>query len=183
MSKNLLSLLLAVATFAVYYLLIGPLYKGSGGVWQPAENVKSLSALNDQYTETLSQADSLYSQAETLRQQYTRISNDQKDQMKIMVPDSIDKVRLLSEVSTLLLQSGFAPNDLAYTEAPATANPRGMAGISFTVKTNYPKFKELMDTFEKSMRLFSIQGVSFTAPQKEGDLTTYQVKLETYFIK
>ena len=47
----------------------------------------------------------------------------------------------------------------------------------------YENFKKLMDTFEKSMRLFSIQAVSFTAPEKDGDLTSYDVKLQTYYIK
>jgi hypothetical protein len=183
MSKKLLNLLLIVATFAVYYLLIGPVYKGVGGVWQPGESVKSLQVLNAQYDETLMQADALFSQAETLRSQYSRISDAQKDMMKVMVPDSIDKVRLLSEVSGILLNSGFPSNDLAFSDGPSSSNSKGTAAVSFTVKATYPKFKELMDTFEKSMRLFSIQDVSFSVAGKEGELPSYQVKLETYFIK
>lgn len=183
MSKNLLNLLLIVGTFAVYYLLIGPVYKGVGGVWQPAESVQSLRELKNQYDETLNQADNLFTQAETLRSQYSRVTDEQKAKMKVMVPDSIDKVRLLSEVYNISVLAGIPFNELAYSEGPSTSNGRGSAGISFTVKTTYPKFKVLMDTFEKSLRLFSIQSVTFAAPEREGDPTAYQVKLETYFIK
>lgn len=183
MSKNLLTLLLIVSTFAVYYLAIGPLYTGTGGVWQPAESVKALRTLNTQYDETLTQADNLFTQAETLRNQYARISDDQKDKMKVMVPDSIDRVRLLSEVSTIGILSGLPLSELSYSDGPVLSTGRGAVGISFSVKTNYQQFKALMDTFEKSMRLFSIQSVTFTSPEQEGSPVTYQVKLETYFIK
>jgi hypothetical protein len=182
MSKNLLSLLLAIASFAVYYLIIGPVYKGTGGIWQPEASIQSLKELNKQYDETLMQAEGLLGQAEQLQSQYSRISDDQKSIMRVMVPDSIDKVRLLSEVSNILLQSGFSPRELSYSDG-STVGGRGSASLSFSVRTTYPKFKELMDTFEKSMRLFSIQNVTFSASQKESDPTSYQVKLETYFIK
>lgn len=183
MSKNLLNLLLIVATFALYYVAIGPLYTGAGGVWQPAQSVQSLRMLNNQYDETLAQADNLFTQAETLRGQYSRISNDQKDKMKVMVPDTIDKVRLLSEVHAIGVQSGLTLNELSYSEGQTLGTGRSAAGVSFAVKTTYPQFKALMDTFEKSLRLFSIQSVTFAAPEQEGSLVTYQVKLETYFIK
>jgi hypothetical protein len=183
MSKNLLSLLLLVATFAVYYLLIGPLYKGTGGVWQPTESVQSLMALNTEYDQTLALADSLYSQATSLQAQYSKISVDDKAKMAIMVPESIDKVRLLSEVSNLVESTGLTASDIGVTDGNSALPGRGVMNVSFTVKTNYPKFKELMDDVEKSMRLYSIQNVTFSAPAKEGDLTSYQVQLQTYYLK
>lgn len=172
-----------MSTFAVYYLLINPLYNGVGGVWQPAQSVTQLRTLNAQYDDTLKQADTLSNQADVLKSQYAKVSTDQKDKMAIMVPDSIDKVRLLSEVVNIEKQTGFTFGELAYSEGSSLSNGRGSADISFSVKTTYPRFKELMDAFEKSMRLYSIQSVAFTTPEHEGDLTNYQVKLETYYIK
>lgn len=183
MSKNLLSLLLVVATFAVYYLAIGPLYKGTGGVWQPEQSIQSLQVLNKQYDETLAQADGLRSQAESLKADYTRISDEQKAQMAVMVPNSIDKVRLLDELSNVLEDAGFSSKDLSVSDG-ITQNPgMGSASVSFKVKTNYTTFKQLMNTFEKSLRLFSLQSVTFSAPEKEGDLISYDVRLETYYLK
>lgn len=184
MSKNLLNLLLIVTIFATYYLAIGPLYSGAGGVWQPSNSIGALQAMNTQYDATLGQADGLYSQAQTLRAQYANVSADQKAKMEIMVPNSIDKIRLLDEVNSIGRQTGLAFDSLAYSEgASGGTSPLGTAGVTFTVKTNYSKFKELMDNFEKSLRLYSIQTVSFSGAVKDGDLITYQVKLGTYYLK
>ncbi len=184
MSKNLLNLLLIVTVFAMYYLVISPIYTGVGGVWQPGESIQTLRDMNVQYDETLAQADGLYNQAQTLRAQYANISPDQKEKMEFMVPNSIDKIRLLDEVDGIGRETGLAFDSLAYSEGSAnTSSGLGSAGISFAVKTSYPKFKELMDNFEKSLRLFSIQSVSFSAPSKEGDPVSYQVKLNTYYLK
>lgn len=183
MSKNLLNLLLIVTVFAMYYLAIGPLYNGTGGVWQPAESIPQLRAMNAQYDTTLAQADALYNQAQTLRAQYANVSPEQKQKMELMVPNSIDKIRLLDEVDAIAKETGLALDSLSYSEGASASTALGAAGVSFIVKTNYPKFKELMDNFEKSLRLYSVQTVTFASPSKEGDLTSYQVKLTTYFLK
>ena len=183
MSKNLLYLLLIVASAALYFLAIKPLYTGVGGVIQPEQSVQSLRLLNSQYDDTLSQAGSLVSQAKTLSAQYDRITNEDKIKMSIMVPDSIDKVRLLNEVRAIGQDAGFALTDLSSGEGLSSQNGKGTASVSFSVRTTYPQFKVLMNNFEKSMRLFSIDSVSFNAAEKEGDLTTYQVRLLTYYLK
>ncbi|MEZ0208848.1 MAG: type 4a pilus biogenesis protein PilO [Candidatus Paceibacterota bacterium] len=185
MSKNLLNLLLIVTAFAVYYLVINPLYTGVGSVWQPSSSIKSLKDMNVQYDTTLAQADGLYNQAQTLKAQYTNISPTQKEKMELMVPNSIDKIRLLDEVQGVGKERGLYLENLSYSEGGTNigALTLGSVGVSFTVKTSYPKFKELMDDFEKSLRLFSIQSVSFSSPEKEGDLFLFQVKLITYYLK
>lgn len=183
MSKNLLSILLIIIPVVLYLLVIKPVYTGVGGVWQPTQSVKDLSTLNEQYSATLDQAETLASQAMELEKEYQSVSQEDRDKMKIMVPDSIDRVRLLNEVSLMGTRLGFTLNDLSYAEGSSLAAGRGSATISFTVKTTYPRFKDLMDNFEKSLRLYTIQSVTFSAPEKEGDLTSYQVKLDTYYIK
>lgn len=183
MSKNLLNLLLIVTVFAMYYLVISPIYNGIGGVWQPALSIPQLRNMNAQYDTTLAQADTLYNQAQTLRAQYANVSPEEKQKMEMMVPNSVDKIRLLDEVDAIGKKTGLALDSLSYSEGTSAINGLGAAGISFIVKTNYPKFKELMDNFEKSLRLYSVQTVTFSSPAKDGDLTSYQVKLNTYYLK
>jgi hypothetical protein len=183
MSKNLLYLLLISASFALYFIAIKPLYTGAGGVMQPEKGIKDLRTLNSQYDDTLSRADALMNQAESMHAQYSRVTEEDKAKMAVMVPDSIDKVRLLSETLGIAMDAGFALNDLSYAESGGVLGGKGGISLSFSVKTTYPRFKVLMNNFEKSMRLFSIESVSFTAPEKETDLTTYQVKLQTYYLK
>ncbi len=184
MSKNLLNLLLAVGTFSIYYLVISPLYTGVGSVWQPEQGITTLQSTNTQYDSTLLQVEGLYKQAETLRSQYASLSEESKQKMSVMVPEIIDPVRLVSEVSSIGLVSGVMLRDLDVTELSAvTGSARGGYRVGFTVDTTYTKFKELMHNFETSMRLFSIQGVSFTVSPKDDSIMSFQVKLETYTMK
>lgn len=183
MSPKLLNILLATAAFALYYVVLNPLYSGSGPVWQPEQSISVLRDLNRQYDETLTQSDLLYKQAESLRIDYTKIGPDARQKMSMMVPDSIDPVRLVSEVSNIANQAGLALNDVSYAQNVSNDPLSGSYTVSFTVKTTYPLFKDLMHNYETSLRLFSIQNVSFSPPQKEGDLATFQVRLSTYYLK
>lgn len=184
MSKNLLNILLAISSFAVYYLIINPLYTGVGSVWQPSQSVTSLRDLNTKYTEAIAQASALQIQADTLKTQYSGLSDESKQKMEVMVPDSIDPVRLINEVSNIGNQSGLFLGNLAYNTSPASnANKQGSYVVSFSVTTTYPKFKELMHNIETSLRLFTIKSVAFTIPAKDNSLIDFQVKLETYYMK
>ncbi len=184
MSKNLLNILLAVASFALYYIIINPLYTGRGSVWQPQYGLTTLRSTNTQYDDTLQQAESLLQDAKQLSAKYKSISQETKDTMKVMVPNQadMDPVRLVSEVDSIAARTGLSISDLNYSEGQVIGN-RGVYTISFTVKTTYTKFKELMRNFETSLRLFTIQSVQFSVPETDGNLIVFQVKMDTYYIK
>jgi len=183
MSKNLFNLFLAVATFALYYVVLNPLYTGKGTIWSPEGNITSLRTLNTQYDDTLSQADALYQQAETLRTQYNGIPDDSKEKMKLMVPDIVDPVRLVSEVSNIANITGVSIDETSYSESPPLSGGKGAYTVSFSVKTSYEKFKELMRNYETSLRLFTIKSVVFNVPDKQDNAINFQVKLESYYVK
>jgi hypothetical protein len=183
MSPKLLNLFLAVGAFALYYLVLSPLYNGAGSVWQPQQSIAALQQANGDYDVAIAQAGPLATQADILKKQYAGVSEDSKQKMKIMVPDSIDPVRLMSEVDTLATKAGFNLQDINYAQGQSSSASTGSYRITFTVKTTYPKFKQLMHSFETSLRLFSIQSVSFSVPDKSVDIISFQVTLETYYIK
>ena len=186
MSPRLINILLAVSSFALYYLVIGPIYSGVGTIWQPENGgIKALKASNVQYDQTIKEAQALSGQAAALNNQYVAINDTSKKTMLIMVPKAIDPVRLLSEMNVIASQSGVSLGSISYADMPTATKLAGAYDISFSVKTTYPKFKEFMRYYEKSMRLFTLQNVSFTAPTKSdsSDLINFQVKLRTYYLK
>ena len=184
MSKNLLKILLLVASFTVYYVVISPLYTGVGSVWQPSKGITALRTENVQYDDTLSQAETLLQDAKTLKTKYEAISPDTKDKLALMVPSKevIDPVRLVSEVSSIAQGAGLSVSELSYSEGNTVGN-RGTYTVSFSVKTTYTKFKELMHNYETSLRLFSIQSVQFSVSDSESSIIPFQVRMETYYIK
>ncbi len=183
MSKKLLNFLLAAASFALYYVVIGPLYSGIGSIWQPERGITQLKQTNEDYGNTLSQADALVKQATTLRTQYSAIPETTKQNMKLMVPDSVDPVRLISELTNLGIKTGIPLDSITYAAGQNTSDTYGSYRISFTVKTSYPRFKELMHNIETSLRLLSVQNVTFSLPDKDTKITSFQVTLETYYMK
>lgn len=183
MSPKLLKLLLLVLTFTIYYLVISPLYTGKGALWQPEKSIGALRDLNAQYDQTLSQADDLYKQAEQLRREYAAIDETSKQKMLKMVPKSIDPVRLLSELNIIAAASGISLGGVSYSDTAKEINLAGGYQLSFTIKTSYQKFKEFMSNYENSLRLFTLHSVAFSAPEKETDLISFQVRLTTYYLK
>ena len=110
MSPKLLNILLIVASFAVYYLLIGPLWTGAGSIWSPSRGgVSTLKTEAASYQETVSQAETLFAKGKDLRNQYMAIDDETKQKMIQMVPQKVDPIRLLSEFDGIAASSGVSP--------------------------------------------------------------------------
>ena len=183
MSPKLLNIFLAVASFVLYYVVIGPLWTGVGPVWSPEKGVQALRASETNYQETVNQAQDLFTQGKQLQSQYEAIDEAAKQKMGVMIPQKIDQVGLLSEVDAIASKSGVALSNVTATESGALDKDRGAYDVAFTVKTSYPKFKEFMRNYENSLRLFTLQSISFVAPEKPDDLITFKVMLRTYYLK
>ena len=183
MSPKLLNILLILASFSLYYLVIGPIWTGGGPIWAPAQGISTLMSQDKQYKDTISSADNLSTQGEKLKSQYKAVSDETKQKLAIMVPQKIDKVRLLSEIDNIANQSGVALSNVSAIDIATIDKLKGSYNISFSVKTTYTKFKEFMRNYENSLRLFTLESVNFTAPEKIDDLTDFKVTLKTYYLK
>lgn len=183
MSPKLINLLLIVGSFALYYVIISPLYSGELRVINLGQGVSSLRSTYINSTRTLDQVKSLEAEAKTLQAKYAGIKEESKRQMDVMVPSSVDPVRLVSEVSNIANQTGLSLNDVSYSENTNIGVGKGAYIVSFSVKTTYQSFKELMRNFETSLRLFNVLATNFAVSQTDSALINYQVKLETYYMK
>lgn len=184
MSPKLLNTLIAVLSFAVYYIFIGPLWTGQGTVLQLQDGgVKSLMASQIRYNNTVEQADKLSKQGEEFSKQYESIGEDIKEKMKIMVPSKTDKIVLLNELDNIANYAGIAITNVTVSEDSTTDKLKGSYNITFNAKTTYTKFKEFMRNYENSLRLFTLDSVNFAAPTKTDDLIDFKVSLKTYYLK
>lgn len=183
MSPKLLNILLALASFVLYYVLISPLWTGTGSVWSPEKGVQALRASESNYRDTVNQAQNLFTQGKQLQSQYEAIDEEAKAKMSVMIPQKIDQVGLLSEVDAIANKSGIALTNVTAVEGTSLDKDRGAYDVTFTVKTSYSKFKDFMRNYETSLRLFTLQSVSFVAPEKPDDLITFKVILRTYYLK
>lgn len=183
MSPKLLNILLIMGSFFLYYVFIGPLYKGTGGVFAFGDGIVTLKDKKVEYDAALVEAGKILSDAQKKRDDYAKITPEDKAAMEIMLPRSVDKIRLLHEMSALSVSTGIPFSDLTASDGQMQGEGKGSMAVSFSTKTTYPKFKELMNVIEKSKRLFSIKNISFSAPEGESGLINFSVKLETYYLQ
>lgn len=181
MSPKLLNSLLLMGSFVLYYLVIGPLYSGEDtGVWVPEKSVTSLQDAIAQYDGTIDKVDALVKNAATLGKDYNAIvASTTRSNMEIMVPNKIDEVRLLSEVTTLANTSGVATKDIAVKDKNG-AFPKYT--ISFAAKATYGQFKDFIKLYETSLRLYTLDSVSFKTVPGD-DVMKFDVGLSTHYLK
>lgn len=184
MSPKLINILLIVSSVALYYLIISPLWSGVGSVWKPERGgVTTLKVQSSQYKEAMDRAESIFKQGEDLKAEYGLITEAEKQKMLIMVPVKIEKIHLLSEITNIANESGLALSNLSASEINSVDKLRGSYNISFGTKTTYGTFKKFMRNYENSLRLFTIDSVKFSIPDKDEDFIDFKVTLKTYYLK
>lgn len=193
MSPLLTKALLVIIPIGLYFQVMKPLYQGGGSLFSPEKPIVMLRQLSSEYDMAVVQAKDLSSQAAELKTQYKNLPEETKDRLNIMVPQAsstaADPVRLLDEVSAIIEQAGFSAGAISYREDDDPAKSKRGYILSFEVKGTYPKFKELLNLFESSIRVYTIESISFNAPQDataesaSAGLMSFHVVLYTYYIK
>lgn len=185
MSPKLLIVLLLLSSGVMYYLLISPLYTGSGDLWSPQEGgVLQLIQKKAQYEKAINDADNIIKQANELKNDYAKVTNEDKEKLRLMIPETIDRVRLLSEMSNMTNMIGLTVKDMAVSESlKPTASSLGVYTISFNFSTSYPHFKELVRKFETNLRLFRLESASFNPSEKESDPISFKLRFSTFYMK
>ena len=184
MSPKLINILLIVSSAALYYIFIGPIWSGVGSILAPERGgVKTLIATEAKYKDTLSKADDLFKQGNELSSQYKAVKDTDKQKMLLMVPEKIEKIRLLSEMDKIANLTGMSLANVFVLEEVSTDKLKGAYAISFSVKTTYSNFKKFMRNYENSLRLFTLESVKFAVPAKIDDPIDFKVTLKTYYLK
>lgn len=186
--RNITSILLIVASVALFFLLIKPTYG----------NIMELQETKASYEEALSKIDS---SAETLKKhQETLASFDSEDieRLNKMLPDNADNVQLVIDINGIasnfgltikkpeirdprLDQEGEMPEDEESGPVIADA-PYNSIDLSFTVTSSYSNFVGFIESLEQSLRLVDVTGVSFIPPPEGGEVYDFRVTLRTYWI-
>lgn len=178
MSPKVLNIFLLVISYILYSYVVSPLYFGKESVISFGENVPALIKLNNTYDATLSEVEVIIKGAKDAKAQYESISSDDRKNMLIMVPESIDEIKLMKELTLSVVDTGIPLDGMAVKEKGG-----GEYAVSFSVITTYTKFKMYMNYWENSMRLYSLKSVSFNPGKTEDDEIKFSVELSTYYMK
>ncbi len=194
MNRNITATILIILAIALYFTY-------TSGVWANAVAVK---AVNDDYSSAIANSEKLISQRDSVLKDYNNISADDRSNLDKMLPNTVDNIRLVIDLTNIGLQHGFslknvtasakASNDSTSNSGQIAnfASTHGSIGnisiptldtvsVSFSVSAPYQQFISFMQDIEANLRIMDITHLTVTA----NDTGTYDfsVQLNTYWLR
>lgn len=179
MSPKYLNILLIIASGVIYYTVVSPLYfGGTSPFFSQDQNIQSLTDKRNTYDKTIAAFAAVDVQAKLNTDQFKSISEEDRKKIFIMVPTSVDNIKLMSELTNIGVISGVAIDGMGIKD-----KGDGTYSISFSISTTYTNFKKIMSVWENSMRLFALQSVSFNPGKSDEEILKFNVELSAYYMK
>lgn len=190
MNRNITPIILIILAVGIYFSFTSA----------QIDTLKQEMEVNNSYQKAIDDAKTLISQRDKMNKIYSSIGEDDKDRLNKLVPDNIDNVRLIIDVSNIALRHGFAlkgvqttPLDGSKSGGASVSADRSVAGgtptgnkyntmsLTFTVTGKYQDFLDFLRDLEKSLRILDTTKISLSA----NDTGTYDygVELRTYWLK
>ncbi len=181
-------LLLIAAAIAVFSIFVIPRYRV----------VQTMRADVASYNTRLATAQRLKLSREDLIARYNSIPKADLDNLKTLLPDSVDNIRLIIQLDALATKNGLSSlRNVQYDstkgdqtkadQAPGAQRPYGDFQISFETSGQYKNFLSFISDLEQNLRLVDISSVNFAQianPDKAlADSIKYTVVLKTYWLK
>jgi Tfp pilus assembly protein PilO len=187
MNRNITALILIVLAIGVYFTYT------SGQITV----LKSIQADNNQYLSAINSAEKLIQLRDSVLNQYNAISDTDKARLDKLVPDNIDNVRLIIDISGIAGRHGLtaagittsADTNAAKASIPTQSTQNSVAGsgnlstvtVTFNVTTTYTNFIAFLQDLERSLRILDVN--SITLSTSANGVYTYGVTLNTYWLK
>ena len=182
--KNYSALLLIIVSAGIFFFYIDPQYK----------ELKTLRVTQASNEEMLAKAAKLRADREGLNTRYTAISEDEKDQLAKVIPETVDNVRLILDIDNIAQRYGIILRGITVTSGNETAEVKskkivdksdkknGTITLGFSFTASYDTFKKFVTDLENSLRIVDITDFSVTA-NDQTNVYDYSLKLNTYWLR
>jgi hypothetical protein len=165
MSPKLLNTLLVLTSAVLYLAFLQPIYTGDTGlIWTPEHSIRELKTNKAMYQNAFNQVDLVVKSTKKINDDYKAlIETGLDEQVMIMLPDTIDPIRLRNEVITIGDKAGVALSSVSIAEDRKDINQNlGAYVVTFNFRGRYPVFKKLVEAFEKNLRLYTVERAAIT---------------------
>ncbi len=197
--KTLTPIILILIAIAVFFFLIDPKYTDVQALqMEVAENEK-----------TLKVAQELAQKRQELRDKYNSISQEEKNKIERLLPDTVDNVRLIIYIDDIAEKMGLVVRNISIaSEKEPSPNvvsgtvesqfegivdedaiqyvdttKIGVISFSFSVAAEYDVFLDFLTQLEDSLRIVDIRNINITRGSADSGLYEYSVTLDTYWLK
>ncbi len=189
--RYLFLLLLIGTSIGVFFTFIKPKY-------DLIKKTKSEVSVSDA---KLTTAETLQESRDKLIKKYNDINKADLDNLKIMLPDSVDNIRLIIQINSIANKNGLsALRSVDYKSNDDKSNggavkldinnqKYGEIIVTFQTSGQYKNFIAFLADLEKNLRLVDVVSVDFSSGDNSkaenglANFLTYKITLKTYWLK
>lgn len=157
------------------------------------DEIKALKLEMERLTIANANAAALEERQTELRNRRAEIDQANLDDLKQLLPNNIDNVRLIIDINNIAKKRGLTvrnPSVLKETDSGQSGEVPPVAGemagkssavISFSVSASYEIFKLFLNDLARSLQIVDVENVSFSS--NERNFYDYKISLRTYWLK
>ncbi len=184
MNSLISPIILLIASTGLFFAFINPQYQASQ---QSNITISNLS-------QVAQQAGDLDAAEQKVRNNYNAITTDQTDQLEKLLPDSVDTIRLTTDISGIAAGHGITVKQISIAKNTADSQDEGGAVISsdskhygslllsFSVSASYTDFLAFLKDLEHSLRIIDVNSISIGGVPDKGAYG-YSITAQTYWLK
>jgi hypothetical protein len=197
MNRNITATILIVLAAGIYFTVTKSMLVDANAV----------QAVNTQYSSAIDGADQLIKVRDQVLKNYNDLSQDDRDRLNKMIPNTVDNIRLIIDLNSVALKHGFSLRNIKAVASAGTQKgnttpasiPPTMTGsgvsnaniiatpildtvaVSFSVSAPYLQFISLMQDLEANLRIMDLTHLTMTA--NDTGTYDYSVEFKTYWIR
>ncbi|PIQ91408.1 MAG: hypothetical protein COV70_03930 [Parcubacteria group bacterium CG11_big_fil_rev_8_21_14_0_20_39_22] len=112
--RNLTPIILLLVSVGVFFTYINPTYSGTTGAGEfKDKSIKELQADTDRYNQALQKTREIEEELNGLIDQFNAIPEEKRQRLKQLLPEHVDTVRLVIDMSALASQYSLSVKDLS----------------------------------------------------------------------
>lgn len=182
--KKYLPIILIVISIAIFFLFIDPQY----------EELQKLNKQKKENDNMLQLSQELQRRRELLQASYNNIGDEERRQLEKLLPDTVDNVRLVSDINNIAEQYGISISNIDVSKDSMSPDKNtnvstnverttdiGTITLGFTVTSTYEIFINFMRDLEETLRVVDIKSLNIRSGQ--GNFMTYEVVIDTYWLR
>lgn len=184
--RSILSIGIIAICVGMYFVYIKPM----------AIEVKARKLEKEEYTKVLTRVDDIKAKRDSVIAEYNAISPEEIDRLQKIIPEKVNSVALLNDLSVIGSTYGIVIKDFKVAETQNTNQDvvsGGSSGgyktshITMTIIASYESFLNFLEDMEYSLSLIDIVDINITpgSPTKSGGPGPMQIIIEadTYSLR
>ncbi len=183
MKNTFTTIFLVILSVGVFYLYVEPQYT----------KVQDLIIQKTEYKDALDKAEQVAIKRDELLTEYNSISKANMTRLDRILPVNLNTVKLVSDINSVAGRHGITIRSVGVTEpvadnarevaTGATKKPFQTTTIHFLFDADYIKLKSFLRDLEASLQLIDIQTIKISKITDLTGMYSYDVSIQTYWIK